>query len=194
VSSNEKVKGAEVPIPEMILFSKGKARCVIHFDRNVNEIKGIYKKAALLHYKLMRWMINEYNSRRRTSIKSKIIAYEPSEQDMLRINDALMVNIRYYNKELPQSLSQVEFAKLMMERSSSKVWNEIEYIQNYVTVSKFLPENFFYSYNAPINKDNPKLPIDYLAEKSTKNLNAKAYRLCNTIGNYIAKTHGIVFA
>eukprot|EP00826_Nyctotherus_ovalis_P008209 TRINITY_DN12119_c0_g1_i2.p1 TRINITY_DN12119_c0_g1~~TRINITY_DN12119_c0_g1_i2.p1 ORF type:complete len:199 (-),score=38.38 TRINITY_DN12119_c0_g1_i2:916-1512(-) len=198
------MKGAAVPMSEIVLFNEGKAKCLLYFDKATGEVKATYKKTALLNYKLMRWMVNEYNNRRKTDIKSKLVNYGRQNTEMktvqgkdtLRSDDLLMVNVRYHGQDQPKSLSQVEFTKLMMQRPSSKVWNDISYIQNYVTISRFLPENFIYSYYAPVDKENPKLTIDYSAVEgeSEGGLNAQALKLCNTIGGYISKMHGIVSA
>ena len=187
-------------VPEFILFNNGKPKCLIYYNRRLNEVKAIYDKEKLKHSKIMNFMLRQYNGRRNVVITSKIDNGSKKELlsdnsiSALKISSTLMANVRYRNKNIENLLSQKEFIELMMERSSSDIWKNVLFIQSYVEITTFIPKTFIYTYNAPIDIENPKDAILYLenTEQNTTNFDTKAQNICNIIGEYVARTHGIV--
>ena len=202
-SHNENTKGANVLVPETIVFLDGRPKCVIRYDRVNKELKGISKKSVMVLPKLMKIMLAVHYAKRKVPIVSKVKSfYNPrtsddsnkkKRMDEVRLSDAIVVRVKY--KRSIEFLTYKEFISMMMERANDKIWRDVLYIENCITISTFLPENFIYIFIAPIDKKNPKTKIIYNAKEVRENdsFKAKAHAICITIANYLSKVRNLVF-
>ncbi len=65
VTPTQKLKGAPVLVPELILFQSGRPKCVIRYDKQDNEVKRVSNSTALQLPKLMKYMMSEHRLRKR---------------------------------------------------------------------------------------------------------------------------------
>ena len=202
IVANDDYKGPNIPIPEIILFDKGKPVCLLKYNKHTKEIKKNNNKAILQLPVLMEIMVNEYNNRRRSHIVSKVKVYSRpgtsvtsntnNRIEKLKISEALMANVKYNNTITPSLLSQKQFTNFMMQQANSKIWCNISYIQNYVVVSTVISENYVYNYIAPINNTNPNIEIVYSLKHMDNSFEGQSKKLCTIICDYISKVHDIV--
>jgi len=184
---NKDTKGASVLVPETILFSAEKVKCYVYFDKKAKEVKGIYNKIDLDLKHLMKIMAVEYRKRKHTISTLKFT------KDKEEIKTTLpMVNVKYNNKRV--DLEQGKFTELMLKHPNSKIWKDIQYIQNCIVIGDMVGQVLKYSYTAPIDIKNPSNKIKYLKKEETIEIDIdyKADSLCNYIAYYLSKNLGIV--
>lgn len=151
----------------------------------------------LQSHELIKFMTKRYRGRKKLpaiSLLQRLQFTSSPERHQIKVNEALMAKVEKINPENSTFITQRQFEDIMMERPSSKIWEDMVYIQNCVVVSCFVPENFIYNYNAPINQENPAAEIIYKtkSEPHENSDNSKACKICNEIGYYMSKVHKIV--
>eukprot|EP00826_Nyctotherus_ovalis_P051905 TRINITY_DN6517_c0_g1_i1.p1 TRINITY_DN6517_c0_g1~~TRINITY_DN6517_c0_g1_i1.p1 ORF type:complete len:242 (+),score=43.80 TRINITY_DN6517_c0_g1_i1:216-941(+) len=196
VAGRRKGKGAAVLVPETVLFSGGKAKCFAYFDKKTKEMKGVYNKASLDLQYLMKVMTGEYRKRKSQHPVLKLkFKNEDAVEDKEETQTVLpMVIVRHDNKRV--ELVQAKFTELMLKNPNSKVWKEIQCIQNCVVIGNAVAGVLKYIYTAPIDIKNPNTKIKYTQKENTKatNIDYKAYAFCNNIAYYLAKNYAIVLS
>ena len=161
---NKNLKG-DVMIPEFIIFSLGKPKCLIYFDYKLKEIKATSNEAKLSIQNLLKFLTFRYRLRRTFNSSNKGIylnkSYETKKSVINSQSNIPMVKVIYKTEQ--ELLSQSKFTELMLKRPNDKIWKQIIYIQSNVGISDFVSETIPYNYFAPINIENPKEKIKYVS-------------------------------
>ena len=132
VTHNDKVKAIDVMIPEIIIFNNGRPKCVVKYDKRQKELKALVGKTMLEFPKLLKLLLDAYDSRRKPIITHKSLQsrlMKVIQRNIFKISECLMVNIKYINTTNLLMLTQKELINLMNERPGSKIWKQISYIK-----------------------------------------------------------------